>query len=122
MEIEAIGELIKWGVAIVAALWGLWNEISKRRVGKAYNKTEEALEGMIAALELVPQTEEIKKLKMNVHWVQKGMGRNEDTVVPLINKVVGILERYGVWNAKDEDAKVARAAKAIQIVREKKRK
>lgn len=125
MEIGGVVQLIGALVGVVAAGYKAYTEWRKAQSAQAgMDATVQALNAVIAALELMPASDpRVMKAKLVIRQVAEQVGAEQETLARAVDDVKAILREMGFDPLADETdpAQVERAAQAVEALRARRR-
>ncbi len=113
MEIALIIEIVKLGAIIIPAAIAVVKHFKAKKYKEAMNLSDETLKGIVAAIELMPDTPLTKSLKANIQKMSTTLGTEKDKLADLVIVITGLIDELGIKRDGDVAA-VLRAADAIR--------
>ena len=109
-------------IGLIASLWGAYNEFRKRRYKRGEEQTQKALQGIIAAIELLPEGGRKEKAKRMAKSISIYLDTESDLIFGLVKEVEKLLDSEGIrFSEQDENEKALRASAAINRARKKRK-
>ena len=117
MEIALVIKIVEALVVIVPSMWGVYKTVKAKKYREAMSLSDETLKGIIAAIELMPQTPTTKALKSNIQKMSTTLGTEKEKLADLVQVISNLLDEMGIKRDGDV-ATVLRAADAIRKANE----
>lgn len=117
MEIALIIKIVEALVVIVSSIWGVYKTVKAKKYREAMSLSDETLKGIIAAIELMPQTPTTKALKANIQKMSTTLGTEKEKLADLVQVISNLIDEMGIKRDGDV-ATVLRAADAIRKANE----
>lgn len=112
-------ETIAIFIAIITAGWGLYSDIKKRRYRASKEHAQDALKGIIAAIELLPEGGRKAKAKRLAKSISLYLDTESDLIFDLVKEVEKLLSDGKIEiTGDDENSQALRASMAIKKARE----
>ena len=113
MELNEWLTAIKALVAIAGLVFGVYEMIKAKKFGAALNLTQKTLDGMVAAIETLPEDEKTRAVKRRIKAVSLELGTNQEVLSDIVKEVSAIFKERGITGSGD----VTGAAIAVSQIR-----
>lgn len=117
IEFGAVVEMGKILVGVVTMAVAAYEWFKARRYKEAFEMSEVTLEGLVAAIELLPESEQTKRLKRTIRQVAENLGTEGPKLAKLVKEVESLLKAHGLVGKGEDMAQAARAAQAVEMAR-----
>jgi len=107
-------EIISAVIALVGVALAAWQAFRARDLRKGLRLTEQTLAGLIAAVEMLPDSPERDKTKRLIKQMSLLIGTEGATLAPLVEQIVRLLNDQGILTDGDDSGGMLRASAAIQ--------
>lgn len=119
--LAALPELISAGIAVVALATAAWQAFKRRDMAAGLELSERTIEGLVATVALLPDSEETRRLKNTVKQMSLQLGVERTKLAPVVKQVEKLLKDAGITTTGDDSGSWLRASEAVKAYREARR-
>ena len=114
----ALPNIISAMVAVAALGTAAWQAFKRRDMAAGLELSERTIEGLVATVALLPQTEETARLKNTVRLMSTQLGVERTKLAPVVKQVEKLLADAGITTTGDDSGSWLRASEAVKAYRE----